>query len=342
MSMDLGNVGGKLVPQLALQNGHVTRFDIGDVAHQQMAELAGIPKTYYDRMRTSFPELLRDNVNGWFGKEPRTQRLVRTLDGRARAVLSDRFRPLDNFDLMEAVLPTLQQNQCNIVSSEITEKRLYLKAILPNLEAEIRGVQLGIGHNRVGEKNIVVAAVTISNSEVGHGSLSIMPAVFDTWCTNLAQMTTRFFRKYHIGGSGQGGDDVNELLSTATRRKLDAAFFAQVGDVIRGTFSDKGFREAVAAIQEAADAKIESRDLPAVVELAADRFALPKENRPSILRNLIERGELSRWGLASAITAEAGRIEDYELANDFEQVGGKVIELAKNDWAEISSAVSKN
>ena len=35
--------------------------------------------------------------------------MVRTLDGQVRAVLSDRYRRLDNYDLAENVLPILQQ-----------------------------------------------------------------------------------------------------------------------------------------------------------------------------------------------------------------------------------------
>jgi hypothetical protein len=35
--------------------------------------------------------------------------MLRTLDGQVRAVLSDRYRRLDNFDLAESVLPILQQ-----------------------------------------------------------------------------------------------------------------------------------------------------------------------------------------------------------------------------------------
>ena len=35
--------------------------------------------------------------------------MVRTLDGHARAFLSDRYRRLDNYDLCEHVLPILQR-----------------------------------------------------------------------------------------------------------------------------------------------------------------------------------------------------------------------------------------
>lgn len=41
------------------------------------------------------PELLAQNLNCWFTKEP-AQRMLRTLDGTARAYLSNRYRRIDN------------------------------------------------------------------------------------------------------------------------------------------------------------------------------------------------------------------------------------------------------
>ena len=58
--------------------------------------------------------------------------MVRTLDDRIRAFVSNKYRRLDNFDLIEAVLPTLEEGNANIVSCEVTEKYLYLKAIMPD------------------------------------------------------------------------------------------------------------------------------------------------------------------------------------------------------------------
>lgn len=58
-------------------------FHVTDHTHGQIAEKAGIPKKYYDRMRQEAPELLERNVRYWFGHQPE-RRMVRTLDGNAR------------------------------------------------------------------------------------------------------------------------------------------------------------------------------------------------------------------------------------------------------------------
>ena len=50
------------------------------------------------------------NRRGWsqFGRRQQVdRRMIRTLDGRVRSVLSYRYRRLDNFDLAENVLPII-------------------------------------------------------------------------------------------------------------------------------------------------------------------------------------------------------------------------------------------
>src|SRR3990167_7362492 len=95
-------------------NGH-GEFDVTNVCHEQIASRLGIPQKYYDRMAVDAPDLLETNVNRWLDAKPE-MRMVRTLEGTARAFLSNRFRPLDNFDLAETALPALTKAGCKIES----------------------------------------------------------------------------------------------------------------------------------------------------------------------------------------------------------------------------------
>ena len=89
--------------------------------------------------------------------------MIRTLDGEVRAVLSDRYRRLDNFDLAENVLPILQRLEgTSLESVDLTETKMYLKAITPRVTFE------------VAPGDIVQAGVVITNSEVGCGTLTVL------------------------------------------------------------------------------------------------------------------------------------------------------------------------
>jgi hypothetical protein len=86
----------------------VEQYGITNLARRQLAEKLKIPYAYFERMREDQPALLDHNVNTWL-KSENERRMIRTLDGRVRAVLSDRYRRLDNYDLAENVLPILQR-----------------------------------------------------------------------------------------------------------------------------------------------------------------------------------------------------------------------------------------
>ena len=79
---------------------------ITSIAHRQIGTHLRIPAAYYDRMREERPDLLAYNANTWF-KQENSQRMLRTLDGSARAYLSNRYRRIDNIDIAGVTLPIL-------------------------------------------------------------------------------------------------------------------------------------------------------------------------------------------------------------------------------------------
>lgn len=302
-------------------------LQVRELAHEQVAEQLEIPAKYYKRMVAEAPALLAENVNHWWHRSP-SKRMVRTLDGQVRAVLSSRYRPLDNMDLAEAVLPTLQEKGVKILSSELTERRLYIKTILPSLELEVKSKRKG---------DVVQAGVVISNSEVGCGAVRIEPFLYFLWCTNGAIAPDSSLRSHHVG-RGQEVDGVREFLRDETKVQDDRAFWMKVRDVVAASFNQVHFAAMVRRMEEMAGERIESTKYEKVVEVTTSRLSLPDSTRGSVLRNLIEGGDLSRYGLMNAVTAVANTTQDYELATELERAGGKVMELPANTWKEISFA----
>ncbi len=308
-------------------------YGIRPFAHTQIAEYTGIPAKYYDRMRTEAPDLLALNINTWFS-QPRTKhevkrRLVRTLDGDVRAFLSGSYRPLDNVDLLSAVIPTLGERGCKIASAEVTETRLYIKATMPGMEMEVPGSRQ--------RGDVVRAGVMVRNSEVGCGAVAVQPFIDRLVCTNGMVAPDHGLWQAHLG-KADGGDDVREMFTDNTKRLDDASFWSKVRDVVAGTFKREVFEKIVAKFGEATQDKIESANLQRVVEVTTKRLGLTEGQGDAVLKRLIEGADLSRWGLANAITRTAEDQESYDDATDLEKAGGKVIELAPTDWKAISEA----
>lgn len=328
----------RLDDHAVLRVGAGKRFGINKLAHAQLASYTSIPKQYYDRMLTANPALLADNVNNWLNHSEyaKDTRMVRTLDGNVRAFLSDRYRPLENEDLAEAALPVLLDMDLWIVSCEITDLRLYIKAVDRNIHKDVpTGKKMGDSSHQFFDT--VSPAIIISNSEVGAGRLSIETGVYTRACTNMAMIGANF-KKHHLGAKAELlGEDVQHLLSDNTKRLTDQAVWAQVRDVIKSAFDETKFAAVTAKLTGATEDKIET-DVVEVVNKFAKRSALTEEVGGSILRRLIEGGDLTRYGLHAAVTRASQDVEDYDAATEMERLGGQVIEMPKQAWRELLAA----
>lgn len=336
-----GNAEG--AADIKLDVGGEFRTGINAIAHQQFGLHVGIPKPYYDRMLADQPQLLCDNVNTWLrndndDKGRPVKRMVRMMDNKARAFLSDAYRPLENEELARAVLPVLLDMDLAIMSCEITDRRLYLKAVDRKVERELAAIggKFGDGQHKI--VRCLSPAITISNSEVGLGALSILGGVYDGFCSNLASFGERSTRKYHVGSKHElGGEQTYALLSNETRRKTNEALWAQVRDITKAAFDRAMFDALCETIEETREHKIEG-DPVKVVEVTCKAVGLTEGEGKDVLKYLIEGGDASRFGIYNAITRASQDVDDYDRATDMERAGAKVIELKPNEWNRLAKA----
>ena len=312
-------------------------FMVNEIGHQQLAEHAGVPTKYYGRMLEDAPQLLAENVNTWLHRNP-VKRLVRTMDRTTRAFLSDSYRPLEHADLAEAVLPVLFDLKLELVSAEITERRLYLKAVDQRINRDIpAGRKMGDGSHTIFDT--CVPAVIISNSEVGMGQLSVESGVWTRACTNLAVFSQNSMKRRHVGARHELSNTENlaDLLSDEARSATDRAIWLQVRDVVRGAFNEAMFDAQIERIKGTTTQRIEA-DPVKVVEFTSKRFGLSDGERSGVLRHLIEGADLTRYGLFNAVTRTAEDLKSYDRAYEFERLGGQIIDLPQSQWNRIANA----
>ena len=310
---------------MVLEGDITQEFEIADNAHTQIAARLDIPAKYYQRMRSQAPELLAANVNGWFQQKPE-RRMVRTLDGQVRAFLSDRYRRLDNYDLAAAVLPVLKDmgEGLKIVSTELTESKMYIKVINERLELEVK------------QGDVVQAGMVISNSEVGMGSLKVEPLIYRLICTNGMIAQDHSQKRYHVGRNAEEGE-AYELFRDETIKADDRAFFLKVQDTVRAAVDIIKFTTIVERMREATEQKIEGNPVKSV-ELLTKSFGYNGEESSGILQHLIQGGDLSAYGMLNAITRTSQDLDDYERATALERDGSRVLSLPYSSWKEIAMA----
>jgi len=291
------------------------QMEITPTAHRQLATRLQIPYAYYERVMNNNPVLLAENVNNWLG-QTQNKRMIRTYqaDGSTvwdlmRADLSNKYLTFDNEDVAEAVLPVMFDEKLEIISSNVTEKKLYIKAVTDKLTGEIE------------KGDVVRGGVIVSNSEVGFGSVNVQAFIERLVCMN-GMIAETSFRRRHIGSS----HDITDLLSRDTLNKTSDALVGQVQDVVRNVLSSEGFNDVLGKLRKTTETEI-AKPIDAV-EIIQKQFKFTDDEKDSVLNHLIKGGDTTKWGLTNAVTRTSQDLEDYDRATEFEGFGWDVANLS--------------
>ena len=243
------------------------QFGINDIAHGQICNNLGVPKKYYDRMRADAPGLLMDNVNHWLQHEP-SKRMVRALSNgtnTARAWLSDRYRRIDNYAIAQAALPVLSElPDVRIESTALTDKNMFIKAVLPQVQAEVN----------VGD--VVQAGISIRNSEVGHGAVTVGLFVYRLVCKNSMTVPVLVAVQTTLAATSKP----RKMFTSCTAMKLCRRPSIAVNTrKVRGAANDLRFKRVVDKMREAANSSRIDDPVGTVEELGAASLCQSKSKR---------------------------------------------------------------
>lgn len=314
--------------------------------HDQLAEKLGIPARYYQKMMAETPRLLTANVNEWLTRGNGEKRFLRTYapDNRVlgemgdaphspslgetgvltgRAFLGGTYRPLDNYDLVSSIVPPMLDLGAEIVSSEVTESRLYIQAITRKFKSRV--VVPG-RHDRIDD--VLHMGVIVSNSEVGGGALSIRALLHRQVCNNGAVIAEDLpgFKQVHIGRvTADDSANAEQHFSEQTRKLRDATIWSKAQDVLKAALSQATLDKITDRIN--AIAGVELKNPEASVEVVAERFGLVEDERAAVMKHLIAGGDVSQWGLTNAVTRLAHDVASYDRSVELEEIGGKIAGL---------------
>lgn len=320
------DTSGTMLTMVNDDTGVSTILGVNDIAHSQIGTALGIPKAYYDKMRSENPSLLAENVNAWFSNEPKL-RMVRTLDGTARAFLSDRYRRIDNYDLAENILPILRDIPgLQYVSNEITDSRMYIKIVNEKLTKEVK------------PGDYVQSGLIITNSEVGMGTVTIQPLLYRLVCTNgmVVNDIKAATKRRHIGRGNMAGEDF-VLYASDTLLADDHALMLKIRDTIHSALNEVHFANLIDNMRQAAEVEITTRNIPEMVQLAAPEFGFTKKEGEGILDHLIREGDLSMYGFANAVTRYAQDVQSYDRSTELEQIGYDILTMPSRTWNKLQA-----
>lgn len=303
-----------------IRNDTVTKkkFPITEYCHKQISEKTKIPLKYYQRMMDEKQyDLLCKNIMTWLpDKEKRFVRLLDTNgDGivRVRALLSARYRVIDNYDVLLNAMKTFKELNADIMikTAKLTETKLYIKATSKNLTDEIHKI-----HGR----DIVEGGITISNSEIGAGAYKVVPFMWVERCKN-GLIGEEGFTKIHLGKERGIG-----LLdwSDETLELEDKALWSKIEDIICATFNPEIFRKWVDKINGVSTIKLEEPTIAFNNIIKSEN--IPENKRDELLMHFGNE-EPTLWGLSASVTRLAQDMPNYDDQIALEETGRKILEM---------------
>lgn len=309
-----------------------------EIFDQGLADKLGIPLPYLRRLRAERPGLYAANVNGWLETDER-RFLVRALRGTgdgagvARAFLSDRYKIIDNLDVLMATLDgvRLAGVDVRIDGCDLTERRMYVRvvceqvaALAPDLLRNYRSPFTGASG---ADNPLVLAGFVISNSETGCGAFTVTPRLLVQVCNNGVTINADAHRHVHLGGRlDDEGDGGIIRWSGDTQDKNLALITAKTRDAIT-TFLDIDYVKAkTRELTEAAGAEL--ADPEKAIRAVATKLRFTEEQQRDILRHFIRGGDLTAGGVMHAVTSVAQTIDDADTAHDMEGQALRALHLA--------------
>jgi hypothetical protein len=319
-------------PKIIYSSSLDAAFEITDHCHKQIAARLKIPAKYYTRLLADHRDLVIENVNTLFEREPEL-RMIRTLDGKARAFLSNSYRRVDNDEILEATLPVIQSDfDTTMLNTHVNDERLRLKCLFNGDEHKIELPQ------KNGRDNIVHAGFEMGNCEVGGGSFYLRGFLYSGYCLNgcvYGMEDTVSMRQIHVGSKLGIPDDF--ILSDDTKRKEDDLIISAARDVL-ANLADPAFTQKVGARIATLSHTKTAVDPHTAVETVCKEVGISETDSKSVLESFIRDQDYTQWGMVNAVTSVQHKKEAYEDAHHFEELGAKIINLPANQWSRIATA----
>lgn len=310
-------------------------FTPTDVYDEGAAAKLGLPRAYLRTMRENgWTDLVDSNVNGLLhghrngeGNEVRTpdarRFMLRTFKGQdggygtARALLSDSYRTIDNWDVLMATLSGMRAAGLDahvVRAADLTNRRMYVKIVAPEIKALapelLRNYRSPFSGASGADNPTVFAGFVLSNSETGSGAFTITPRLEVEICTNGLTLTKDAVRRTHLGS--KAGDDGVVRYSESTQRKSLELITLQTRDAVK-TFLDTDYMaQAITRIEAKAGSPVgRPQD---VVKTLVQREAFNKSDTDGLLEHFIKGGDMTAGGVLGAITSYAQTVTDADRA----------------------------
>ena len=265
----------------------------------------------YIRKCLPFPKLVNYNLNKWIEIVKDRDLMVRCNETNVRAVLSNRYKRLDNDLVAHHTLDKLMDMGAEIKESHYDGDYLKLTAVTPELKGEVK------------KDDVIQGGITITNSEIGNQTLLIQPFLYRLVCTNgmvVPSILNRFYQK-HLG----------KVLIDLERDTQAIKIIHKMKKQIELVNDPKVFQENLQKLKDAEQVKTNSIKIVKLFKTHSVSDYEKAEIYAKLNRNISEPYfETDHYSLANAVTNYANSDDVSEDRSRFLQELGGLIIFAHN------------
>ena len=298
-------------PSISVDHLQDREFILTDHSLNQLCGKLEIGTQYLRKCLPVSQELVAHNLNFWINNSEKDKELMlRTYDtapiDEARAICSNRYKRIDNDVVANHSLNKLMDLGLDIKYSYYDRDTLNITAVNPKLEGE------------VAKGDVVQSGVTITNSEIGSGSLIIQPFIYRLVCTN-GMVAPRYLNRFYSRHVGKividpSNDDQYVTIIDKMQKQIDLIS------------SNDVWNESFEGLVKATKQSINSHQ---IVELAK-RHGVSESERAQIFERLNhyvgDTFTTTKYDLANAVTNIANDEEkSNERARKLQELGGLII-----------------
>ena len=297
-------------PSISVDHLQDKEFVLEDHSLNQLCGKLEIGTQYLRKCLPVSQELVAHKLNFWINNSKKKELMLRTYDtapiNEARAICSNRYKRIDNDVVANHSLNKLMDLGLDIKYSHYDRDTLNITAVNPKLEGEVT------------KGDVVQSGVTITNSEIGSGSLIIQPFIYRLVCTN-GMVAPRYLNRFYSRHVGKividpSNDDQYVTIIDKMQKQID---LISSNDVWNESFNGlvKATKESINSHQ--------------IVELAKKQGVTESE-RAQIFERLNhyvgDTFTTTKYDLANAIT-NLGNDEDKsdQRSRFFQELGGLIV-----------------
>jgi len=292
-------------------------YDMTNSFHKNLASKFKIPYHYYKRIKEEEPNLYEKTIN-ILNKDNKAHlfrthsvkkpfRIKNILKGKScgdlRALLSDRYKIMDNKEVLNYLEPRFDKSNFVLLSGYQDENIMSMKIRFTNLIGSVR------------QSDTVYGGIYLRNSEVGRSSLTISALIYRLVCTNglMLPNAETVSNTFHLGSKNILGYSPNYIIPTEALNRID--------EVINHLLSKEMFKNNLRHLRQTTEVQVKKVKYKKIKEF----YQTTDDEEKMIKEEFEKENDFTVYGLIQAFTSTARKIKDIQRSLYLERIGGLII-----------------